>query len=393
MKEVKAFSFHTPTRIEYGEGGLGKLLQEVEGFGSKRPLVVTDKGVIKAGILEKIERQLNEGGFKFEVYSEVQPNPSDTLVEEAAELAKKLEVDLIIGVGGGSSMDTAKTMAMLIANGGRVHEYFGLGKVKKEALPVITVPTTAGTGSEVTIWAVLTDTRGRARTKVSLGSALMSPRVALVDPLLTVSLPPAITAGTGMDALTHAIEAYTATISQPITDSLCLYAIELIGESLVPAVMDGENIKARDHMMLGSLLAGIGISNSDVGVAHFLSEAIGGLYNVPHGVATAVFLPYGIDHNLMACPDKYIDIARAMGEDVEGLSKVEAARRSINAAANISKIVGIPSLKEIGVRKQDFDKICEIASRNVSINSNARRMTFEGFKKILEDAWKEVLIG
>ena len=206
MNRTEPFSFFVPTRIEYGTGKVNQLADEVKGLNSKRPLVITDKGVIKAGILKGIEEQLKENNIEFAVFSDVVSNPRDTSVEKAADLARAHKADLMIGIGGGSPMDTAKCVGMLITNGGKIEDWYGCYKVKKQGLPLITIPTTAGTGSEVSIWAVVTDTRKEKHVKEFLGSPLIGPTVTLVDPLLTVGLPPHLTAYTGMDALSHAIE-------------------------------------------------------------------------------------------------------------------------------------------------------------------------------------------
>lgn len=389
MRRTQPFSFFTPTRIEYGAGKVSQLIDEVKGLNAKRPLIVTDKGIIKAGILKRVEEQLKESKLEFEVFPDVESNPRDTTVEKAADLAKEHKADLMIGVGGGSPMDTAKCVGMLITNGGKIHDYFGAYKVKKRGLPLITIPTTSGTGSEVSIWAVVTDTRKGENVKQFLGSPLICPTVALVDPLLTVGLPPHLTAFTGMDALSHAMEGYVCLVAEPIADTIALSAIRLVSNSLVLAVLNGENLEARDNMMLGSMMAGITLGNTDCGAIHCLGHAIGGLYDVHHGLAMAIFMPYVMEYNLGACPEKFVEIAKAMGENVNGLSLWEAARKSIDGVVNLLRVLRIPTLKDVGVKEQDFEEIAKMALADETSLTNPRKMTLEGMMEILRDAYKD----
>ncbi len=389
MYRTEPFSFFVPTRIEYGTDKVCQLANEVKGLNSKRPLVITDKGVIKAGILKGIEEQLKENNIQYKVFSDVESNPRDTNVERAVELTKEHKADLMIGVGGGSSMDTAKCVGMLVTNGGKIYDYFGAYKVKKQGLPLITIPTTAGTGSEVSIWAVVTDTRKEKHVKEFLGSPLICPTVALVDPLLTVGLPPHLTAYTGMDALSHAIEGYVCLVAEPIADAIALSSIQLVTNNLAPAALNGANLEARDNMMLGSLMAGITLGNTDCGAIHCLGHAIGGLHDVHHGLAMAIFMPYGMEYNLGACLERFVEIAKAMGENVNGLSLWDAARKSIDGVINLSRILRIPTLKDIGIKEQDFEEIAGVAMADLTSEANPRRMTPEDMMEILRDAYRD----
>lgn len=389
MKRIEPFSFFLPTRIEYGVGKVGQLIDEVKGLNSKRPLVVTDKGIVKAGILKGIEEQLKQSNVDYKVFSDVESNPWDTTVEKVVDLAKEHKADLMIAVGGGSSMDTAKSAGMLVTNGGKIHDYFGMDKVKKQALPLITIPTTAGTGSEITIWAVVTDTRKEKHVKEFLGSPLICPTVALVDPQLTIGLPPHLTAYTGVDALSHAIEGYVCLVAEPIADAMALSAIRLITDNLVPATLNGENLEARDHMMLGSMMAGITLGTTDCGAIHCLGHTIGGLYDVHHGLSMAIFMPYVMEYNLGACPERFVDIAKAMGENVNGLSLMEAARKSIDGVVNLSRMLRIPTLKEVGVKEQDFEELSKIALADETSLANPRKMTLDGMMEIFRDAYQD----
>ncbi len=391
MKRIEPFSFYVPTRIEYGVGKADHLVDEVKGFKAKRPFIVTDKGIVKAGILKKIEDQLKKSRIDFEVFSDVESNPRDTTVEKMANLAKETKVDIIIAVGGGSPMDAAKAAGMLVTNGGRIHDYFGFNKVKRQGLPLITMPTTAGTASEVTVFSVVTDTRKKPSIKDNVVSSLICPTVALADPLLTVAMPPQLTAFTGVDALSHAIEAYFSLQAEPITDALALHAIQLISHHLIPAVLNGENIEARDHMLLGSLIAGLAFLNADVGATHCIGEPMGGIYDVHHGMIMGILLPYVMEYNLGACPEKFVDIAIAMGEDIDGLSLMEAARKSVDAVVNLSRAIRFPTLKDTGIKEQGFREVCEFALKNVSAGSNPRKMTVESLEELLKDAYADKL--
>lgn len=381
------FRFFTPTRIEYGCGKLGTLCQEIKRFNAKRPLIVADMGIIKSGLLQQVEKQLDESFERIDVFSDVASNPTDVSVEEGARLAIEYGSDLIVAVGGGSVMDAAKVIGMLVVNGGRVHDYFGYDKMNQQGLPLITIPTTAGTGSEVTIWAVITDTRQDIHVKDSVGSAMICPTVAIVDPLMTLGLPPALTAYTGMDALSHAIEGYYALAANPISDVLALEAIRLIVGNLPQAVFNGDNLKARDGMMLGSLMAGLAFSNSDTAAVHSLGEAIGGMYDLHHGLMMGILQPFVMDFNLMACPDRFVEIAYAMNIKSDGLSQIEIAWKSIEVVITLLNLLKVPTLKDLAVAEASFDHLAETAMKNLGTVDNPRKMSKKGFVEILQNAY------
>jgi len=389
MNRTEPFSFFVPTRIEYGAGKVNQLAEEIKGLDAKRPLIVTDEGLVKIGALKGIEEQLKENNIEFAVFSDVASNPRDTNVEKATDLARAHKADLMIGVGGGSPMDTAKCAGMLITNGGKIEDWYGYFKVRKQGLPLITIPTTAGTGSEVSMWAVVTNTQKEKHVKEVLGSQLMCPTVALVDPLMTVGLPPQLTAYTGIDALSHAIEGYFSLLAEPIADVIALSSIQLITDNLAPAVQNGNNLEARDNMMLGSLMAGIVLGITDCGAIHCLGHAIGGLYDVHHGLAMAIFFPYVMEYNLGACPERFVNIAEAMGENVDGLPMLEAAGKSIDGIVKLLRILRIPTLKEVGVKEKDFEELAKLALADPTSEANPRTMTLEGMMEILKDAYED----
>lgn len=381
---MKSFSFQLPTRIEFGCGVSETVGDEAKGLGGSRALVVTDPGIRSAGLVEPVVAGLEGAGVSTVVFDDVAPNPRDTQVHHGVEVARSEGCDVLVAVGGGSPMDTAKAIGVVATTGGRIQDYEGLGLVREPIVPLVAVPTTSGTGAEVTFWSVITDTE--RSFKMSVGSPLCAASVALVDPDLTIGLPAGITAYTGIDALTHAVEGYTATLSEPLTDSLAVSAIRLIGGSLRQAYANGTNRQARHDMALASLLAGVAFGNSDVGAVHCMGEAIGGLYDVPHGVAMAVYLPVVAEFNAIACPEKFAVVAEALGEDVSGLSQVDAAKRAAVAIRRLTDDVGIPSAAEIGVLPRDFPRLAKAASVNVSVESNPRVATEQDFLMLFERA-------
>lgn len=381
---MKQFSFQLPTRIEFGNGVSATVGEEAKGLGGSRALVVTDPGVVSAGLLDPVLASLKTAGIATTVFDEIAPNPRETSVAHGAELAVSEQCDVLVVLGGGSPMDTAKAIGLIQQEGGRIADYEGLDRVRKPITPLIAIPTTAGTGSEVTFWSVIMDS---ARSfKMSIGSPLIAARVALVDPAVTVGLPAALTAATGMDALAHAIEAYTATLSEPLTDSLALSAIRLVGKSLRQAYANGGNLPARYDMMLASLLGTVASGNSDVGGAHCMSEAVGGHYDIPHGLATAVYLPVVMDFNCIAVPEKYAAIAEALGENTCGLSLADAAKAAGSAVRKLSNDLGIPTASGLGVRAEDFPRLARAASVNVSVESNCRIAGEQDFLQMFEAA-------
>lgn len=283
-------------------------------------------------------------------------------------------------------MDTAKAVGVILKEGGEIGDYEGLGMVSEPITDLVAIPTTVGTGSEVTFWSVITDTK--RHFKMSVGSPLIAARLALVDPDLVETLPPSIIAATGMDALTHAIEGYTGKLSEPITDACGIYAIEMIGKNIRNAVYDSEP-EARGKMLLGSLIAGICFGNSDIAGVHCMGEAMGGLYDLPHGLSMAIMLPHVMEYNCVACIDKFIRIAKALGENVEGLSDREAAYKAVEAIKNLNRDLAIPTLAEINVREEDIPELAERSAANVSVDSNPRKAEKKDFEKIFLSAMAE----
>lgn len=379
------FQFGIPSVVTFGEGSTKNIGEMINGLGGKKVFCVYDMGVKKAGIVEGIVNTMKESGLEVVEFDGVLPNPPDTLVEEAAEKAKKVDVDVLVAIGGGSSMDCAKAINILLTNPSPINQYDGINLVKNPTKPLIAIPTTSGTGSEVTAFSIVTDTK-RVK-KMVIGGQFVGATFALADPLLTVGMPPAITASTGMDALTHAIEAYVSKGAMIPTDINALKGIELIYNNLAEATMNGKNVEARTNMLLGSMLAGYAFNSAVLGLVHSIAHPLSAHCGLPHGVANACGLPYVMEFNAEVVPEKTKDIAIAMGLDVEGLSVVEAAKEAVNAVKVLSKEIGIPTLKETGVDREKFDRVAEDALKEISTIFNPREATKEDVLRILELAY------
>ena len=369
--------FHMPTAIIFAQGAISGLGEIAHGqLHSSRPLVITDRGIIGSGIAEKAMSQLAGAP----VFDEVEPNPRHTTVDRGGEIARKYKPDLIVGLGGGSVLDAAKAISLLVTNPGRIEEFEGREKYRLPPIPVLAIPTTCGTGSEVTWVSVITHT-GR-KFKMSIKGPRLYPVVALVDPDLLVTLPRRLIGSTGLDALTHAIEAFTAKPATVFTDALALEALRLIFRYLPEACQDiQKNSAAREKLMLGSLLAGMAFGNSDVGAVHCLAESVGSLYDTPHGVANAVFLPAVMEFNLEAAEAKYARIARVAG--IEAGSGREAALRLIARIREISRDLSIPLFRELNIPEGDFPVIAQKSFANNSNPSNPREAAAADYLGIL----------
>lgn len=371
----KVFSFTGAKKIVFGTGSLSTLAGYIKELNAKNPLVVIDKNLSKTGFQEKVAGILKPEGIKFAVYDKVEPEPQIELADEGAAVAIKNKSDIIIGIGGGSAMDVAKAIAVLATNKGNAVDYLGLNKVPKQGLPKIMIPTTAGTGSEVTFTAVFV--RKDLKKKEGMNSPYLYPELALLDPELTLSLPPQPTAQTGLDALCHAIESYTSINASPMSELVSLQAIMLIAENLRTCVHDGKNLAARENMLLGSLYAGMGLANAGVTAVHSLSYPLGGKYGVGHGLANTMMLLAVMGFNLPAALDKFADIAEAMGECVDGLPAREAAYLALEAVEALIEDCGIYStLADYGITQKDFSELADVALTVARpLENNPRKVT------------------
>jgi alcohol dehydrogenase len=347
-------------------------------MGASKPLIITDPGIVRAGIPGKLLEAL--GGERFEVFDGVEANPKDYNVAAAAGAYRRAGADSIIALGGGSPIDCAKAAGVLIAHDAEdIKPFEGKGAAAKPIPPLMAVPTTSGTGSEVTFSAVITDTANRY--KMTIKNAYTAAKIALCDPLLTLSVAPAITAATGMDALTHAIEAYTAVCAEPLADAAALYAVELIAGNLRAAFNNGTDAEARSKMLMGSVLAGIAFSHADVASVHCIAEALGGRYDLPHGLCNAVILPHMMEYNMDHCRERYSRIGRAMGLKAEG--ETEGARGAVEAVRQLALDLGLPLFPELGVKQEDYPAIAAASERNGSNASNPRPMKQQNYLEIL----------
>lgn len=379
----KVMEYHAPTKLVFGRGSLGRvpeLLGEIS-VDPPRPLIVTDSGVVSAGICERLEKVLKEAKIDYFVFDKVVANPPSGLVDDAVNAYRSMGCNSLLAIGGGSSMDTAKGIGILATNGGSIMDYEGVGKVRLPLPPLGCIPTTYGTGSEVTPYVIVTDEE--RKFKAAIVSHLAIPSFAVLDPELCLRLPFHIAGAVGMDALTHAIESYTNARTNPITGSLALGAIRLISENLRQAAASDRDIEATSNMLLASCIAGLAFAMTRVGAVHAMAHPLGGIFNVPHGIANAVLLPYVMEFNLLACPDLFADIARAMGAETAGLSTLDAARISVEMVKELSEDLNIPSrLSELGVTEDRLDKMVEDSMASGTIQLNPRTIRKEDVKEI-----------
>ncbi len=378
--------FPVPTDIHFGFGVVRSLPERVRSFGSNRVFIVTDPGIRSAGILDSILTLFSQAGIGCDVYDEVKPDSGSSLIVEATERLMRSQAGVVLGIGGGSSLDTAKAVAMLATNPGSLLSYTGLHRVKSRSLPVIAVPTTAGTGSEVSLWSVFTN--DETGLKVAIGSFHIYPAVALCDPELSLDLPPGLTAATGMDALAHAIECYTNKACQPISSALALGAIELIGGNLRGAVLESHNRASRYAMLLGSTMAGIAMNPTRLGLAHALAMPLGSWdLRIPHGLAIAVTLPRVMRFNHTAAPDRFARVAEALGESTREISLSNAALLAVEAVEKLSVDIGIPrGLGQCGLRSSHMERVVEEAMKSGNVAVNPRPTTREELAGILEQS-------
>lgn len=383
---LSTYSFELPTRIEFGEGIIKNVAVETKKLNAKKVMIVADKGVIEAGLVLPVQKSLKDAGISYLIFDKIVPNPRDTDCNDGYVLAKNEGIDTLIAVGGGSSMDTAKAIGTLLTHGGRIQDWCGFQLLKKGITPLIAIPTTAGTGSEVTPFAVITDTQHHV--KLNIFDPKAAAKVALVDPSVLLKLPSHIMASTGIDAMTHAVEAYTCKLANPHTDAYAIYAIKLIQDNLRSAVANPD-IESCTGMMLGSNIAGVAFGYSDVASVHCMAEALGGKYDTPHGIANAVLLPTVSEFNIPSNPKKYADIAIALGVKADGKSEEEVAMEGIKELQRLCDDVGIPKIKDIeGINPEDFEALSISAEKNVSTPSNPREVTAKDYLHLFTKAYE-----
>jgi len=380
---MTSFAFSIPTRIQFGPGvsrqaGAEAKLLASNALGSKHcTLVVIDPAIQSATWLNEILRSLEENGLQVSLFSDVEPNPKDVKVYAAAAQLQRDAACVVVAIGGGSTIDTAKGAALIASYGGKVSDYAGWQKVPGPVIPLIAIPTTAGSGSEATCWAVITDTVFHA--KLAIGDRNLAAAVALVDPLVTLSLPSGITAATGMDALTHSIEAYICVLASPVNDLFALESIRLVAANLLKAVAQGQDLAAREAMMLASTLGGVAINNADVAGVHCLSEGMGSLYDAPHGLLNAILLPYFMAFWQGSCQERFAHIAEAFGAPPR-------PEEAVKQVVELNSRLNFPALPALGVKREHLPALAALAEANVSNSSNPVPMIKADYLEILERA-------
>jgi alcohol dehydrogenase class IV len=384
---LRTFTLIAPRRILFGIGVVEKVGEEARQLGGGRALIVTDEVVEKIGLVKRVRELLKEEGLKTTTFNKVRPEPKMEVANAVAKAARAAEYDMIVGLGGGSSLDMAKVASIMTANPGKPSEYLGVNLVQEHGPPLIAIPTTSGTGSEATSTVVVIH-EGR---KNGITSPLVMPEVAVVDPTMTKTMPPRVTANTGLDALSHSVEAYMSVDASPFTDALALKAIELIANNLPIAYSQGGNIEARYNMSLAALLAGLAITNAGTCGGHATAYGYAVRYQLAHGYACAMALPYIMDFNAMACLPKMAKVAIAMGENVSGMSLWDAASLAVSSVKRLNESLGVPlSLRELGVSREEIPAIAEDMLRvGRLLVHNPRAISKEDAVEIFERMYEE----
>lgn len=384
MESVKRI--YLPPCSLIGPNALNELKEDLRNSSYNQVLFVTDPILVQIGLAAKVETILKEAGLKYLIFDQVKQNPTVANVNDGLKVYQDNNCDAIITLGGGSPQDCGKAIAILATNGGNIEDYEGIHKSAKKSAPLIAINTTAGTASEITINYVITDEKRQVKMVMVDKNCLVD--IAVNDPVLMVDMPKGLTAATGMDALTHAVEAYVTAGAFDWSDTLALKAIKLIGESLRDAVNDGQNMEARSKMAWGQFIAGQAFSNCGLGYVHSMAHQLGAVYDLPHGVCNAVLLPYVEEFNAPVCGDKFRDVAEALGVDTTGMSTEEANNAAISAIKKLSADVGIPSgLKELGVKREDFEMMAKKALADVCTGGNPRLVNLEETVEIYEAAY------
>jgi alcohol dehydrogenase len=369
-------TYFIPTINSIGQGSVNEVGNHIKSLGGNKVLIVTDAMLAKLGMAEKVKGILVEAGLEVVIFDGAQPNPTDLNVAAAFAVWNEQSCDSIVSLGGGSSHDCAKGLGLVAANGGNIRDYEGVNQSTKTFPPFVAVNTTAGTASEMTRFCIITNTS--RKVKMAIVDWRVTPNVSINDPELMVGMPPALTAATGMDALTHSIEAYVSTAATPLTDSAALMSIKLVSKYLPKAVANGTDMEAREKMAYAQFLGGMAFNNASLGYVHAMAHQLGGFYNLPHGVCNAILLPIISKFNIIASAERFQDIAIAMGENVTGLSVNEAAQVAIDSIVRLSKSVGIPSgLTELGVKAEDFEVMATNAKADACQLTNPRLATLQ----------------
>ncbi len=378
-------TFYMPSLNVMGSGSLAEAVNYIKAQGFKKGLIVSDHVLNKIGVVKGFTDLLDQQQIASIVFDRAQPNPTVGNVNDGLAVLKQHSCDFVVSLGGGSPHDCAKGIALVASNGGEIADYEGLDQSKKPQMPLIAINTTAGTASEMTRFAIITDEK--RHVKMAIVDKHTTPVLSVNDPSLMVGMPAALTAATGMDALTHAVEAYVSTAATPITDAVALKAIELIQANLPTAVADGENIVAREQMAYAQFMAGMAFNNASLGYVHAMAHQLGGFYDLPHGVCNAVLLPHVQRYNAQVCPERLRDIASSMGVNVTAMTAEQGANAAISAIEALSSQVGIPTgLEQLGAKASDIPLLAENALKDVCGLTNPKQASHEEICQIFHSA-------
>ncbi|AZL85000.1 L-threonine dehydrogenase [Aliivibrio salmonicida] len=378
-------AFFIPSINLMGAGCLAEAMDSIKSQGYKKALIVTDNVLVAIGMVKQVSDLLAERGVEVAVFDGTQPNPTIGNVNAGLKILQENQCDLVISLGGGSPHDCAKGIALVAANGGEIADYEGVDQSPKPQMPLVAINTTAGTASEMTRFCIITD---EARhIKMAIVDKHTTPLMSVNDPELMLAKPASLTAATGMDALTHAIEAYVSIAATPITDAVAIKAMELIQAHLRTAVEDGQNLEAREQMAYAQFMAGMAFNNASLGYVHAMAHQLGGFYDLPHGVCNAILLPHVQSYNAKVCPERLKDVAKAMGVNVEGMTNEEGAQAALDAIKVLSKDVGIPSgLTALNAKEEDFDTLAENALKDACGFTNPKQATHDEIVNIFKAA-------
>lgn len=385
MSNSQLSTFFMPSVNLFGPGSVKEVGEQLKDLKVKKPLLVTDEGLNEIGIVEDIAEYIRDAGLDVVIFPKAQPNPTDENVAEGVEIYNKENCDSIVTLGGGSSHDAGKAIGIVVSNGGTIHDYEGVDMAEMPMVPLVAINTTAGTGSELTRFTIITDVE--RKVKMAIIDKHVTPTLSINDPDLMIGKPPALTAATGLDALTHAIEAYVSIDATPLTDALAIHTMKLIPKYLPRAVANGKDQEAREKMAYAQSLAGMAFNNAGLGYVHAIAHQMGGFYDFPHGVCNAILLPHVCRFNLIARTERFANIAYYLGENIEGLSDYEAAELAIATIERISKDLNIPKgFKEMGAKEEDIPVLAENAMKDVTEATNPRRPSLEEVKEIIRNA-------
>lgn len=384
MIRLNITKFVTP-EIIFGKNAIEQVGESCLRLGAKNVLIVSDPGVISAGWMEKVISICKRTGLRYTTFHQITTNPKDYEVELGVNVYLENHCDAVIGVGGGSALDVAKAIAIITSNGGDICDYEGVDQIRHPLPPMVMISTTAGSGSEVSQFSVIVDSKHQK--KMTIVSKSLVPDIAIIDPYTLVTKDPNLTASTGMDVLTHAIEALVSIAATPLTDVQAKNAISLVAQYLRPSVASKTNEEAKNAMAMASLQAGLAFSNAILGAVHAMSHAIGGRFPMSHGEVNAIFLPYVMEYNLIASPKRFMNIAELMGQDVRGMTEVEAGKKAIKQVKELSKDIGAPQrLSEMGLTEKDISSMSQIALEDACMITNPRDMTLRDIEYLFSQA-------